>query len=104
MRKVLAVAAAPGLLAGVYIFIASFFGLTMNKLGARAFLLHAGIFALFIPLVFVERWSKGVDPFRGKPPWVLRAMQILFLLFIVVFFSFLALSHAAMLDITVNMF
>jgi len=68
---------------------------TMNQLGQRAFLLHAGIFALFIPLVFVDRWSKGVDPFSGKPRWVLRSMQVLFLLFVVVFFSFLALSHAA---------
>jgi hypothetical protein len=99
MRKVMAVAAAPGLIAGLYIFVASFFGLTMNKLGARAFLLHAGIFALFIPLIFIERGSKRADPFRGKPRWVLRSMQVLFLLFIVVFFSFLALSHAAMPDI-----
>jgi hypothetical protein len=99
MRKVVAVAAAPGLVAGIYIFVASFFGLTMNQLGGRAFLLHAGIFALFIPLVFVERWSKGVEPFRGKPRWVLRSMQVLFLLFVVVFFSFLALSRAASPDI-----
>jgi hypothetical protein len=95
MRKVMAVGAAPGLIAGIYIFIASFFGLTMNKLGGKAFLLHLGLFALFIPLVLVERWSKGVDPFRGKPRWVLRSMQILFLLFVVFFFTFLALSHAA---------
>jgi hypothetical protein len=95
MRKIMAFAAAPGLIAGVYIFVASFFGLTMNRLGARAFLLHLGIGALFIPLLVVERWSKGVDPFGGKPRWVLRSMQLLFLLFIVVFFSFLALSHAA---------
>ncbi len=67
----------------------------MDKLGARAFLLHLGIFALAIPLVAVERWSKMVNPFRGKPRWVLRSMQILFLLFIAVFFTFLALSHAA---------
>jgi hypothetical protein len=99
MRKLVAVAAAPGLVAGIYIFVASFLGLTMNQLGGRAFLLHAGIFALFIPLVFVERWSKGADPFRGKPRWVLRSMQVTFLLFVVVFFSFLALSHAASPDI-----
>jgi hypothetical protein len=99
MRKIIAIGAAPGLIAGVYIFIASFSGLTMNKLGTRAFLLHLGIFALFIPLVFVDRWSKGVDPFRGKPRWVLRSMQMLFLLFVVVFVSFLALSHAAAPDI-----
>lgn len=67
----------------------------MDKLGAKAFLLHVGIFAIGIPLIFVEKWSKGVDPFRGKPRWVLRSMQILFIAFVVVFFTFLALSHAA---------
>jgi hypothetical protein len=95
MRKVIATAAVPGFIAGVHIFIASFFGLTMEKLGAKAVLLHIGVFALFIPLVIVERWSKGVDPFRGKPRWVLRTMQVLFLLFVAVFFAFLALSHGA---------
>jgi hypothetical protein len=93
MRKVIAIAAAPGLIAGVYIFIASFCGLTMEKLGAKAFLLHFGIFVLFIPLVTVERWSKGVDPLRGKPRWVVRSMQILFLEFLAVFVAFLALSN-----------
>jgi hypothetical protein len=77
------------------LFIASFVGLTMDKLGAKVFLLRLGIFALFIPLVAVERWSKGLNPLRGKPRWVIRSMQILFLLFLVVFFTFLALSHAA---------
>jgi hypothetical protein len=95
MRKVVAIAAAPGLIASIYIFIASFLGLSMDNLGGKAFLLHLGIFALFIPLIFVDHWSNGVDPFRGKPRWVLRSMQILFLLFLVVFFTFLFLSHAA---------
>ena len=95
MRKVIAIAAVLGLLAGIYIFIASFLGMTMDRLGARAFLLHLGIFAIGIPLIFVEKWPKGVDPFRGKPRWVLRSMQMPFLLFIVEFFAFLALSHAA---------
>jgi hypothetical protein len=95
MRKVVAIAAVPGLIAGIYVFIASFFGLTMDKLGAKAVLLHLGIFALGIPLAIVERWGKGVNPFRGKPPWVLRSMQVFFLLFAAVFVSFLALSHAA---------
>jgi hypothetical protein len=95
MRKVIAMAAAPGFIVGVYIFIASFFGLTMDELRGKAFLLHLGIFALGIPLVFVERWSKGVDPFLGKPRWVVRSMQILFILFVALFLAFLALSHAA---------
>src|SRR5260370_7418873 len=94
MRKVVAIAAAPGFLAGIYIFIASFFGLTMDKLGAKAFLLHLGIFALAIPLVIAERWSKGVNPFGGKPRWVVRSVQILGLLCIAFFFVFVALTHA----------
>jgi hypothetical protein len=95
MRKALALAAAPGIIAGMYVFIATFFGLTMDKLGAKAFLLHLGIFSLAIPLIFVERWSKGLDPFRGKPRWALRIMQMLFLLFLAIFVTFLILSHAA---------
>jgi hypothetical protein len=95
MRKIIAIVAAPGLIAGVYIFIASFSGLTMDKLGGRAFLLHLGIFALAIPLVIVDRWSKDVNPFRGKPRWVVRSIQILGLLCIALLVAFLALSHAA---------
>jgi hypothetical protein len=95
MRKVLAIMAVPGFLAGIYTFIASFFGLTMDKLGARAFLLHLGIFALFLPLVFIERRFKGVDPFRGRPHWVVRTIQVFGLLCFVCFFVFLILSHAA---------
>ena len=99
MRKVIAILAALGCIAGIYTFVASFFGLTMDKLGAKAVLLHLGIFALGIPLAFAERWGKGVNPFRGKPRWVLRSMQVLFLFFVVVFVTFLALSHAATPDI-----
>ena len=99
MRKVMALAAVSGLGAAICTFLASFFGLTMDKLGSKAILLHLGIFALAIPLVFVERWSTGANPFRGKPRWALRGMQSLFLLFVVVFFVFLTLSHVASPDI-----
>jgi hypothetical protein len=95
MRKAIAMSAALGSVVGICIFIASFFGLTMDKLGAKAFLLHLGIFALAIPLVFAKRWSKSVNPFRGKPGWVVRSIQILGLLFVASFLVFLALSHAA---------
>ena len=73
--RVMALAAVPGLIAGIYIFTASFFGLTMDRLGAKAFRLHLGIFAFGIPLAFAKRWGKGVNPFRGKPRWVLRSMH-----------------------------
>ena len=95
MRKVIAIVAAPGCIAGAYIFITSFFGLTMEKLGARAVLLHLGIFVLFFPLAILERRSKDLDPFRGRPRWVVRSTQMLGLLCFVIFFVFLALSHAA---------
>lgn len=91
----MALAAVPGLVAGIYILVASFFGLTMDRLGAEAILLHLGVFVLFIPLVIVERWGKGVNPLRGKPRWVLQSMQTVFLLFAAVFVAFLAMSHAA---------
>jgi hypothetical protein len=95
MRKAIAIMALPGFIAGVCVFVASFFGLTMDKLGAKAFLLHLGIFALAIPLVIVDRRSKGGDPSRGKPRWVVRSIQILGLLCIALFFVFLTLSHVA---------
>jgi hypothetical protein len=95
MRKVIAILAGPGILAGIYIFISSFFGLTMDKLGEKAVLLHLGIFALALPLVFVERRLKGGDAFAGKPRWVVLTIQILGVLCAVLFFVFLALSHAA---------
>jgi len=91
LRKVIAIVAMSGLTVSAYIFIASFVGLTLDKLGAKWFLLHFGIFALGIPLGVVERWSKGVNPFRGKPRWVFRSTQILFLVFVAIFFLFLAL-------------
>jgi hypothetical protein len=95
MRKGIAISAALGLIAGIYIFIASFYGLTLDKLGAKAFLLHLGIFALGVPLAVVERRSKGIDLLNGKPRWVVRSMQMLLLLSVVLFFAFLALSHVA---------
>jgi hypothetical protein len=95
MRKIIATAAAFGFIAGVYTFIASFYGLTLDKLGATAFLLHLGILALVIPLAIVERSSKGASRNRGRPRWVIRSIQVLSLLFIVLFLIFLALSHAA---------
>src|ERR1700719_3139616 len=95
MRKVIAILAVPGFIAGVCIFVASFFGLTMDKLGTKAVLLHLGLFALAIPLVIAEQWSKGGNPFGGKPRWVVRSIQILGLLCIALFFVSLTLSHAA---------
>ena len=69
MRKVMAILAACSLTVSVCVFVKSFFGLTMDKLAAKAFLLHVGILVLAIPLAAVEGRPKGLDPFRGKPTW-----------------------------------
>jgi hypothetical protein len=101
MRRVVAIVATPGLLAGIYIFVASFFGLTMDKLGSKAFLLHLGIFALAIPLIIIEKVERkgrirsGKDYYRAKPRWVGMGSGILGLLALGMFFSFLALGHLA---------
>ena len=91
MRKIPAIAAALGLIASVYVFIASLYGLTLNKLGGRV-LLHLGIFALAVPYIVVERmktdgqqFSYGLAPYDGRPIWVNRSMGIFFAFFITFF-------------------
>jgi hypothetical protein len=80
---------------GYLYFIASFFGLTLDKLGAGMILLHLGIFALALPLAAIEGWSNRKTIWGGRPRWVVRSTQILALLFFVIFFAFLAMSHVA---------
>lgn len=63
MRRIPAIAAALGLIASVYVFIASLYGLTLNKLGGRALLLHLGIFALAVPYIVVERMKTNGQQF-----------------------------------------
>lgn len=85
-----------GFVAGSLIVVATFSGLTMDSLGLKIILpLHLGLFVLYALLLLVERPSKGLGLFRGRPLWVLRSTQILFLLFAAVFFAFMASSHAA---------
>jgi len=106
MRKSMAVAAGLFCLASASCFIASFFGLNLNRLGLKVFLLHAGLFTLGLPLIAIEKIKarahrlspRELNPER-KPPWLSQISVGLFLLFVVVFFSFLLLSHAAMPDI-----
>lgn len=96
LRKIPATLAGLSFIAGSLIFVASLFGLTMDSLGWKLILpLHLGIFVLYALLLLVERPSKGLGFFRGRPLWVLRSTQIFFLFFVAVFFTFIASSHAA---------
>ena len=58
------------------------------------FLMFFGIFVIGIPLILVER-GGNINRSRGEPHWVVRCSQALFVLFVVVFLTFLVLSHAA---------
>jgi len=65
------------------------------------FLLHLGVFVVFIPAVLVQqRLSTGLNPqdrwkasLRGCPPWVPRALQVLGVYALLNFFRFLWVTH-----------
>ena len=93
-------------LASLVCFVASFFGLNFNRLGLKVFLLHAGIFAIALPLIAADkirarahRLSPRELNSSRKPPWLSGISLGLFLLFLVMFISFLLLSHVATPDI-----
>lgn len=82
-------------------FADSFFGLTLDKIGMWVFLLHGGIFLLFIPMVAVEYAAIKASVFfsteflRGKPRGVILGIRASFALFLIIFVLFLGLSHGA---------
>ena len=93
-------------LVGLSYFIRSFFGFNLDRLGPKMFLLHAGIFAIAVPLIAVDkikarahRLSPHELNSNRKPSWLSRIEFGLFLLFVVMFVSFFFLSHGATPDI-----
>jgi hypothetical protein len=95
MRKIVAAAAGLGFLAALYIFVASFFGLTMDPFEPQGLLIFLGIVVIAVPKAIVDRGPRWVSPFDGKPRWALRSMQVLFVLFVGLFIAFLVLGHGA---------
>ena len=106
MRRLIALTAGLLCLASIYCFIASFFGLNLDRLGLKVVLLHGGIFALGLPLIAADKIRarahrlspRELNPDR-KPAWLSQISIGLFLFFLVMFLSFLLLSHAATPDI-----
>jgi hypothetical protein len=101
MRRILGVMGAFGLSASTAAFIGSFLGLTLDKMGKWMFLLHGGIFLLFLPMVAIEYPAIRANVFfgqefeRGKPRWVISGINASFILFVIIFVLFLVLSRAA---------
>lgn len=101
LRRCLALIAASALAASLIVYALSFVGTTMDEMFRLAMLLHAGVFALFLPMYAVEYSAiKNSKYFwdtiwRGLPKWAVRSIQIVGLLFAAHFVLFLVQSHAA---------
>ena len=100
-RRFLAVLSLAGFTIGIVVYVGSFTGLTLNRMGIWAFILHAGFFVLLIPMYAIEH--PGIrnrtffwDGFRrGKPAWAYYMFQLFGAFFIVHFIMFLLVSHGA---------
>ena len=101
LRKLLAWPAAFGLAASACIFIWSFLGGTMDRLGVRFVWLSLGIFLLLLPMFAVEHVAVRNRTFfwkefgAARPNWIIPAIKILGLFFFINFGVFLLAGHAA---------
>ena len=101
VRRCLALVAASALAASLTVYALSFVGTSMDGMFRWAMLLHAGVFALVLPMYAVEysaiKNSKYLwdTIWRGLPKWAVRAIQIGGLFFAAHFVLFLVQSHAA---------
>ena len=100
-RRFLAVLSLAGLATSIFVYIGSFSGLTLDRMGSWMFILHIGIFVLLLPMYSIE--YSGIrnrtffwDGFRrSKPVWAYYTFQLFGAFFIVHFILFLLVSHGA---------
>jgi len=101
IRRILAVLAACGLIAGVFAYLGSYVGTTMDSLFRWAIILHIGIFILLLPMYALDYEAvKGRTFFwkgfsQGMPKWIVPTITLLGVFFGIHFFLFLIQSHAA---------
>jgi hypothetical protein len=100
-RWLLAVLSLAGFAASIVIYIASFRGLTLDRMGIWAFALHVGIFLPLIPLYAIEYPAIRDRTFfrdgfkRDKPRWAVPLIQSFALFFIVHFVLFFLVGYGA---------
>ena len=83
------------------VYLGSFRGLTLDRMGGWIFILHVGVFVLLIPMYAIE--YSGIrnrtffwDGFRrGKRVWAYYMVQVFGAFFIVHFIMFLLVSYGA---------
>jgi hypothetical protein len=101
LRKLLACAAGFGLVASTCIFIWSFFGGTLDKLGIKVIWLTLGTCLLYAPLIAIEYRAIRAQNFFGarfgigKPKWIISVTKFLLLFFVINFGVFLIAGHTA---------
>ena len=101
IRKFLAIVAGCGFGASLIVYFGSFVGLTMDSLTTRVLVLHLGVFFLMIPMFALE-WSALNDRTlfwkvfaAPMPKWIVKAISLIGLFFIVHFLVFMVWSHLA---------
>jgi hypothetical protein len=98
-RRILAFLAGCGLAASIVAYIGSYEGKTLDSLSFWPFVLHLGVFALLLPMFAVEYSAVRDRTFfwnefaRRMPKWVVPAIKMLGLIFLLHFFLFLARSE-----------
>jgi hypothetical protein len=101
IRKTVALVAGLGVLAGVFVYVLTFFGLTLKKEGFHWFvLLHVGVFVLIAQVFFLEGSAFQTGTFFWKkfaaamPRWAVPLIKWLGGLAITHFVLFLVLTRA----------
>lgn len=100
-RRFLAVVAACGFTAAIFVYVGSFRGVAMDGISRWAVGLHIGVFILVLPMYALEYSAVKSRTFfwdvfaQGLPRWVVPSLKLLGLFFFLHFFIFLVQSHAA---------
>jgi len=100
-RRFLAILSLAGLAASLVVYVGSFKGLTLDRMGSWMFVLHVGIFVLLIPMYAIE--YPGIrnriffrDGFRrGKPVWAYYMVHFFGAFFFIHFILFFLVSHGS---------
>lgn len=92
MRRLLAALALTGFFLGLSVHIATFFGIDISSRYPMVWLLHIGIFVVFIPMSIMEKRDRQIrnsnEFLANVPGWVNKVLTILFVYLLINFALF----------------
>lgn len=95
--RFLGAVASVGFLASLFVHVPTFWGVSIPDLFPAVWLLHAGVFIVFAPLVFVlaaaRKEGRLRSVFASFPPWVIALAFLLQIYTVVVAFGAFAVSQ-----------